>query len=117
MFPISIGLWWVGVVGHGFLVSSSVANAWLVKEAYHFWKHQGANGTARGLFWASIWQLPVLLVGGLVTKKGLWDGVWRQIFGQPDELEDEYVYVDEEEEGTTSAVAASRSKAAATRVV
>ncbi|GLB03151.1 protoheme IX farnesyltransferase, mitochondrial [Aspergillus tubingensis] len=117
MFPISIGLWWVGVVGHGFLVSSSVANAWLVKEAYHFWKHQGANGTARGLFWASIWQLPVLLVGGLVTKKGLWDGVWRQIFGQPDELEDEYVYVDEEEEGTGAAMAASRSKSVATRAV
>ncbi|PYH93548.1 mitochondria protoheme IX farnesyltransferase [Aspergillus ellipticus CBS 707.79] len=98
MFPVSIGLWWVGVVGHGFLVSSSVANAWLVKEAFQFWKHQGANGTARGLFWASIWQLPVLLVGGLVTKKGLWDGVWRNIFGQPEDPEDEYVYVDEEED-------------------
>lgn len=77
MFPISIGLWYVGVVGHGFLVGSTVANGWLVREAYRFWKHQGAQGTARGLFWASIWQLPILLVGGLVTKKGLWDGVWR----------------------------------------
>ncbi|KAL2818773.1 mitochondrial Protoheme IX farnesyltransferase [Aspergillus cavernicola] len=96
MFPLSIGLWWVGVVGHGFLVSSTVANGWLVKEAYGFWKHQGANGTARGLFWASIWQLPILLVGGLVTKKGLWDGVWRNIFGQPVEDDDEdYVYYDE----------------------
>ncbi|OOF97965.1 hypothetical protein ASPCADRAFT_205228 [Aspergillus carbonarius ITEM 5010] len=101
MFPISIGLWWVGVVGHGFLVSSSFANAWLVKEAYHFWQHQGANGTARGLFWASIWQLPVLLIGGLVTKKGLWDGVWRKVLGQPDP-EDEYIYIDEEEEPVSS---------------
>ncbi|PWY86008.1 mitochondria protoheme IX farnesyltransferase [Aspergillus heteromorphus CBS 117.55] len=101
MFPVSIGLWWIGVVGHGFLVSSSVANAWLVKEAFQFWKHQGANGTARGLFWASIWQLPVLLVGGLVTKKGLWDGVWRNIFGQPDDPEDEYVYIDDEEDEQT----------------
>lgn len=98
MFPISIGLWWVGVVGHGFLVGSTVANGWLVREAARFWKHQGAQGTARGLFWASIWQLPILLVGGLVTKKGLWDGVWRNIFGQPDEDEDEYLYYEDEDD-------------------
>ncbi|KAL2861764.1 mitochondrial Protoheme IX farnesyltransferase [Aspergillus pseudodeflectus] len=96
MFPLSIGLWWVGVVGHGYLVSSTLANGWLVKEAYQFWKHQGANGSARGLFWASIWQLPILLIGGLVTKKGLWDGVWRSAFGQPieDDDDDDYVYYD-----------------------
>lgn len=98
MFPISIGLWWVGVVGHGFLVGSTVANGWLVKEAYKFWKDQGANGTARGLFWASIWQLPILLVGGLVTKRGLWDGVWNQIFGQPVDDEDDYLYYEVEED-------------------
>ncbi|KAJ5446368.1 Protohem IX farnesyltransferase mitochondria [Penicillium cf. griseofulvum] len=98
MFPISIGLWWVNVVGSGFLVGSTVANGWLVHKAYYFWQHQGANGTARGLFWASIWQLPILLVGGLVTKKGLWDGVWRNIFGQADEEDDEYLYYEDEEE-------------------
>ncbi|KAL4804308.1 UbiA prenyltransferase family-domain-containing protein [Aspergillus unguis] len=96
MFPLSIGLWWVNVVGHGFLVSSTVANGWLAKEAYGFWKHQGGNGTARGLFWASIWQLPILLVGALVTKKGLWDGVWGGLFGQPTEDDDDdYVYYEE----------------------
>ncbi|EAW10302.1 protoheme IX farnesyltransferase [Aspergillus clavatus NRRL 1] len=98
MFPISIGLWWVGVVGHGFLVGSTVANGWLVKEAYRFWQHQGANGSARSLFWASIWQLPILLVGGLVTKKGLWDGVWNNIFGQPEEDEGEFLYYEDEDE-------------------
>ncbi|CAG8281792.1 unnamed protein product [Penicillium salamii] len=98
MFPISIGLWWYDVVGAGFLVPSTFANGWLVREAYRFWQHQGANGTARGLFWASIWQLPILLVGGLVTKKGLWDGVWRSIFGHPDEDDDEYLYYEDEEE-------------------
>jgi protoheme IX farnesyltransferase len=97
MFPFSIGLWWVGVVGNGFLVGSTVANGWLVKVAYTFWRHQGANGSARSLFWASIWQLPILLVGGLVTKKGLWDGVWNNIFGQPVEDEDDYHYEDEDE--------------------
>ncbi|KAL2870267.1 protoheme IX farnesyltransferase [Aspergillus lucknowensis] len=96
MFPLSIGLWWFGTVGHGFLVSSTVANGWLVKEAYRFWKHQGTSGTARGLFWASIWQLPILLVGGLVTKKGLWDGVWRNAFGPlPEDEDDDYVYYGE----------------------
>ncbi|EYE99720.1 protoheme IX farnesyltransferase [Aspergillus ruber CBS 135680] len=110
MFPISIGLWWVGVVGHGFLVGSTVANGWLVKEAYKFWKDQGANGTARGLFWASIWQLPILLVGGLVTKKGLWDGVWNQIFGQPVDDEDDYLYYEvEEDELETSNVVSTGS--------
>lgn len=92
MFPISIGLWWVGIVGQGFLVGSTIANGWLVREAYRFWQHQGAQGSARGLFWASIWQLPILLVGGLVTKKGLWDGLWRKIFGYPEEDEDDYLY-------------------------
>ncbi|EAU34431.1 conserved hypothetical protein [Aspergillus terreus NIH2624] len=111
MFPLSIGLWWVGVVGHGFLVGSTVANGWLVKEAYRFWKHQGANGTARGLFWASIWQLPILLVGGLVTKKGLWDGVWRNAFGQPEEDEDDYLYYDEEEADERESTAQSSASA------
>lgn len=111
MFPLSIGLWWVGVVGHGFLVGSTVANGWLVREAYRFWQHQGAQGTARGLFWASIWQLPILLVGGLVTKKGLWDGVWRNLFGQSEEDEEEYLYYDDEDEAVVdTSVSASRTK-------
>lgn len=97
MFPISVGLWWTGVVGHGFLVGSSVANGWLVKEAYLFWKHQGGRGTARGLFWASIWQLPILLVGALVTKKGLWDGVWRNAFGTDGVEDGEFVYEEGDE--------------------
>lgn len=97
MFPLSIGLWWTGVVGHGFLVGSSVANGWLVREAYYFWRHQGAKGTARGLFWASIWQLPILLVGGLITKKGLWDGVWKKL-GLVEEEDDYIYYVDDEED-------------------
>lgn len=115
MFPISIGLWWIGVVGNGFLVGSTVANGWLVREAYRFWQHQGAQGTARGLFWASIWQLPILLVGGLVTKKGLWDGVWRNLFGQPDEEEDDYLYYEDEDEvAVESAAHASKSKSSFT---
>lgn len=115
MFPLSIGLWWVGVVGHGFLVGSTVANGWLVREAYHFWQQQGAQGTARGLFWASIWQLPILLVGGLVTKKGLWDGVWQQAFGQPEDDDDEYLYYEDEDEDDIAGTAQQKTKSEASK--
>jgi len=97
MFPISFGLWWVGIVNNGFLVGSTLANGWLVQEAYRFWKHQGSKGTARGLFWASVWQLPILMVGALVTKKGVWEGVWRRMSGD-DEEEDDFC----EDEGENS---------------
>ncbi|KAF8417892.1 UbiA prenyltransferase family-domain-containing protein [Terfezia claveryi] len=50
-FPICVGLWWVGVTDRGFLVTSSVVNAWLVREAWRFWR----------LFWASVWHLPGVL--------------------------------------------------------
>ncbi|KAL4948642.1 UbiA prenyltransferase family-domain-containing protein [Aspergillus filifer] len=112
MFPLSIGLWWIGVLGHGFLVSSTIANGWLTKEAYGFWKHQGANGTARGLFWASIWQLPILLIGGMITKKGLWDGVLGKVFGHPTVDDDDYVYYEAVPGKTVPENPSSRSKPA-----
>lgn len=79
-----------------FLISSSLANGWMLKEAYRFWKYQGSKGSARGLFWASVWQLPIFLIGGLATKKGVWDGVWRRIFGEEEDEGDE-LYEDEVE--------------------
>lgn len=97
MFPISFGFWACGFVNNWFLVSSSLANGWMVKEAYGFWKHQGAKGTARGLFWASVWQLPIFLIGGLATKKGVWDGLWRRIVGEPEDEDADEFYEDEEE--------------------
>lgn len=75
MFPLCAGLWWVDIVDREFLVIGTIINAWMAREAYRFWKLGGAKGSARGLFWASIWHLPILMVGTLVTKKGLWDGV------------------------------------------
>ncbi|KAK4947816.1 Protoheme IX farnesyltransferase, mitochondrial [Elasticomyces elasticus] len=53
---------------------STACNVWMTREAVRFWRKQGAGGSARGLFWASVWQLPLVLVGALVCKKGLWDG-------------------------------------------
>ncbi|KAL1966411.1 hypothetical protein VTN77DRAFT_4553 [Rasamsonia byssochlamydoides] len=116
MFPIAFGMWYIGIVNDWFLVSSTLANGWLVKEAYQFWKHQGAKGSARGLFWASVWQLPILLVGGLVTKTGVWDGVWRRIVGEPEEDDDEY-YDDEEDDETDVHVAQRPEKGVALSTV
>lgn len=74
MFPLCFGMYYAGLVNPGFLVISTGCNVWMLKEAVKFWKHQGAQGSARGLFWASVWQLPLVLVGALVCKTGIWDG-------------------------------------------
>ena len=90
LFPICGGLWWVGVVDQGFLVTSSVANAWFAREAWRFYRNQGGRGSARALFWVSVWHLPVLLVLAMVQKKGLWERVWRAaVGGEVEEEEDE----------------------------
>ena len=88
MFPICFGLTAVSVTDKSFLITSSVVNMWLVKEAWRFWRLEGGKGTARGLFWASVWHLPGVMVLAMVHKVGLWDQVWRA-FG----------FVGEEEEG------------------
>ncbi|QSS64520.1 protoheme IX farnesyltransferase [Histoplasma capsulatum] len=92
MFPLCAGLWWFGVVDKGFLIGGTLINCWLAKEAYRFWKLQGAAGSSRGLFWASVWHLPLLMVGTLITKKGIWDGVWSRMFGENDEDEEDEEY-------------------------
>lgn len=102
LFPICFGLWWTGVTDPGFLISSSLVNAWLVKEAWRFWRHQGFKGSARALFWASVWHLPVVMVLAMLHKKGLWDGLWessllrrRTVDGtNEDDEEKEVVYSD-----------------------
>ena len=100
LFPISAALCWAGVVNNGFLALSTVCNLWISREAYRFWSKGGAGGSARGLFWASIWSLPLLMVGGLVCKKGVWDGVFDQ-GGSADgdgEQDDRYDEHEEEQE-------------------
>lgn len=82
MFPICAGLWAVGITDRGFLVTSGVVNAWVVREAWRFWKMEGGGGSARGLFWAGVWQLPVVMVLAMVHKKGLWEGAWRWVRGE-----------------------------------
>lgn len=74
-FPICAGLYGVGIVDRGFLLTSSVANAWMAREAFRFWSFDGYRGSARGLFWASVWHLPVVMVLAMVHKAGLWEGI------------------------------------------
>jgi len=87
-FPICFGLWWFEITDQGFLVTSSVVNAWMVKEAWSFWRKEGYKGSARGLFWASVWHLPVVMVLAMVHKKGLWEGIWKRVTGVEEEDED-----------------------------
>ncbi|KAI1474172.1 hypothetical protein K445DRAFT_74044 [Daldinia sp. EC12] len=86
--PLSVGLCAVGVTEWSFAVTSLPVNLWLAREALRFWKDEGFKGSARGLFWASVWHLPAFMVLALAQKKGMWGRVWRSIVGEPD-LEDE----------------------------
>lgn len=90
MFPICIGLSYVGVTDQAFTLTSSIANAWMLREAWRFWRTGGGEGpapakAARGLFWASVWHLPIVLVLAMAHKKGLWENLWRAVAGEVDE--------------------------------
>ncbi|KAK4187486.1 UbiA prenyltransferase family-domain-containing protein [Podospora australis] len=96
--PLCLGLCAAGVTEWSFAVTSAPVNVWLIAEAVKFWRHEGHKGSARGLFWASVWHLPVVMVLALAQKKGMWSRVWRSVAGEPDEDDDEY-FDDEEDEG------------------
>nr|POE60616.1 protoheme ix farnesyltransferase, mitochondrial [Quercus suber] len=90
MFPICVGLSYYHVTDPAFMVTSSVVNAWMAREAFQMWRLQGERGSARALFWASVWQLPIALVLAMIQKKGLWNRVWRSIMGGEDDNEEEW---------------------------
>ena len=98
LFPICAGLWWTGVVNPGFLVISGICNLWMTREALRFWKKAGAGGSARGLFWASIWHLPLVMVGGLICKTGLWEGFWTK---SDEEEPDSYPWTEPQQQALT----------------
>ncbi|OQO01035.1 hypothetical protein B0A48_13278 [Cryoendolithus antarcticus] len=87
MFPICILLTTEGLTDPVFVVASTGINAWMVKEAWGFWRKNGEQGSARKLFWASVWHLPGVLVLAMVFKKGLVGRVWRGVVGEDDEEE------------------------------
>lgn len=96
--PLCLALCAAGVTEWSFAATSLPVNLWLVREAVKFWRYQGHRGSARGLFWASVWHLPVIMVLALAQKKGMWGRVWRSVAGEPEEDEEEYDDVDEEYE-------------------
>jgi len=114
MFPVCIGLSYIGVTDWTFVVTSSAVNGWMTWRAVQFWREQGHKGTARGLFWASVWHLPIVLVLAMAQKKGLGERVWRSIFGYPHDLDDDLYYEiseSEEEEEKAKAMVERRTEA------
>ncbi|KAH8881718.1 mitochondria protoheme IX farnesyltransferase [Thozetella sp. PMI_491] len=95
--PLCVALCAVGVTEWSFAVTSLPVNLWLLREAINFWRHEGHKGSARGLFWASVWHLPVVMVLALLQKKGMWQRVWRSVAGEPED-DDEWEYVDDDVE-------------------
>lgn len=94
-FPLCFGLCAAGVTDWYFAVTSLPINLWLAREAVRFWKYEGHKGSARGLFWASVWHLPGVMILALLHKKGMWSRAWRSVFGEDEEGEWEEEEMDE----------------------
>lgn len=115
--PICFGLCAAGVTEWSFAATSLPVNAWLAWQAVRFWRFEGQKGSARGLFWASIWHLPAILVLAVMQKKGMWSRVWKSIVGDHQDVDEDGYYLDYEdelvdisgEEKTHAAVAKSRN--------
>jgi protoheme IX farnesyltransferase len=106
MFPVCIGLSYCGVTDWSFVVTSSAINGWMALKAFQFWKADGHKGTARGLFWASVWHLPIVMVLAMAQKKGLGERLYRSLFGYSEVDEEDLYYeageLEEEEERYTA---------------
>ncbi|KHJ36006.1 putative heme a biosynthesis protein [Erysiphe necator] len=74
-FPICVGLSYFDVTEWSFVFVSAPINAWLLFQAVKFWSYEGARGSARGLFWASVWHLPVIMILAMAQKKGMWQKI------------------------------------------
>ncbi|KND93788.1 Protoheme IX farnesyltransferase, mitochondrial [Tolypocladium ophioglossoides CBS 100239] len=97
--PSCLSLCAAGVTEWSFAATSLPINLWLAREAVRFWKYEGHKGSARGLFWASVWHLPGVMILALLHKKGLWSRAWRSVFGdEHDEGEGEWEEDEELEE-------------------
>lgn len=92
MFPICIGLSYCGITDWSYVATSSAINGWMALKAWQFYKADGHKGTARGLFWASVWHLPVVLVLAMAQKKGLGERLYRSLFGYADIDEEDLYY-------------------------
>ncbi|KAH7324320.1 UbiA prenyltransferase family-domain-containing protein [Stachybotrys elegans] len=85
--PLCVGLSAAGVTDWYFALTSLPINVWIIRESIRFYKHEGHKGSARGLFWASVWHLPVVMILALVHKKDMWSRAWKSVFGSSEEGE------------------------------
>ncbi len=79
--PLCLALCAAGVTNWGFALTSAPVNLWLAREAVRFWKKEGHQGSARGLFWASVWHLPAVMMLALLHKEGMWTRAWNSVMG------------------------------------
>ncbi|KAJ3491895.1 hypothetical protein NLG97_g5507 [Lecanicillium saksenae] len=107
--PICVSLCAAGVTEWSFAVTSLPVNLWLAREAVRFWKHDGHKGSARSLFWASVWHLPAVLMLAMLQKKDMWSRAWRSLFG---DAADEAGLWEEEELEEMAGMTADRVKEA-----
>lgn len=75
--PLCWGLVACGLVDPWYLVDSTIVNGWVCWRAWKFWRQGGEGGSARGLFFAALIQLPVILILAMLHKEGLWDWLWE----------------------------------------
>ena len=92
MFPVCIGLSLAGITDPSYIVTSSAVNGWMAWKAWEFYRADGHKGTARGLFWASVWHLPIVMVLAMAQKKGLGERLYRSVVGYADIEDDELYY-------------------------
>jgi protoheme IX farnesyltransferase len=83
-------LWAAEVIETWAFVAMMPANIWIGWRSWGMVAKAGAKGSARSLFWASVWYLPVVLVLGMVGKKGLSDRLWDWLTGEGDDDEFEF---------------------------
>lgn len=87
------------------------ANVWMVWSSWQFLRLGGSQATARKLFWASVWYLPIVLVLAMVGKKGLGDRVYGWVTGASSEEEEEDEDEEDEEENDEEDDDAQRGRA------
>jgi heme o synthase len=90
IIPLCWGLVACGLVDQWYLVDSTIINSWVCYKAWKFWKYTGEGGSARGLFFACLVQLPVILVLAMLHKDGLWDWIWEhEVFKREENVTEE----------------------------
>ncbi|KAF9698808.1 hypothetical protein EKO04_003237 [Ascochyta lentis] len=92
MFPVCIALSLCDITDRSYMFTSSAVNGWMAWKAWQFYKADGHKGTARGLFWASVWHLPIVMVLAMAQKKGLGERLYRSVVGYQDIDDDELYY-------------------------